>query len=303
MSDWKGKARTRLLRLRDRSGVWGYREGGSSAVEATALASLGLHACWTSSPPEAERDAALQAVAWLESMQQPDGSLGVSPALPRPGWATPYALLLWQALGGHLSPRRRAANWLLTQHGEQLSADQSSKVKVLGHDPKLIGWSWIAGTHSWLEPTALAIVALSREGLTDHPRVAEGVSLLRDRALVHGGWNYGNTIVFGRELRPQPGPTGLALVALSQVPGGDRPRCVDRAVAYLQRALGDVRAPSSLGWGVLGLRAWNACPHEAGSWLAESWSIHESARDATVGLALLLLAAGRPVLGPKEQRP
>jgi hypothetical protein len=272
-------------------------------VEATALASLGLHACWDGQPPDPERTAVDRVAAWLETIQQPDGSLGVSLSLPSPGWATPYAILLWQALGGRSSARKRAADWLLAQRGESVATDQTSKSRILGHDSNLTGWPWIAGTHSWIEPTALSILALAGEGQAEHPRVAEGVVLLRDRALSHGGWNYGNTTVFGRELRPQPGPTGLALVALSHVPVPDRPPCVDRALAYLQRAIGDVRAPCWLGWGMLGLRAWNDCPQEAGAWLAESWSLHQSARDATVGLALLLLATGTPVLGPKEPRP
>jgi hypothetical protein len=303
MSDWQNYARTQLLKRRNRSGLWGYRREGSPAVEATALASLGVYASWVTSPPDFEGAAVERAADWLEAMQQPGGSLGISPALPSPGWSTPYASLLWQTLGGHTEARRRAADWLLAQHGDPVSADESSKVKVLGHDPNLIGWSWIAGTHSWLEPTALAIMALAREGLAAHPRALEGVVLLRDRALSHGGWNYGNTTVFGRELRPQPAPTGLALVALSHVPGRDRPRCIDRALTYLQRTLVDVRAPSSLGWGVLGLRSWNACPHVADTWLAESWSLHEAARDGTAGLALLLLAAGLPVLCPMEPLP
>jgi hypothetical protein len=173
---------------------------------------------------------------------------------------------------------------------------------VLGHDPTLVGWPWIEGTHSWLEPTALAVLALSREGLGDHPRVAEGLAVVRDRSLAHGGWNYGNRTVFNRELRPQPGPTGLALLALSASPSTVRPHCVDLALKYLHRALPEVRAMTYLGWAVLGLRAWKACPGEAATWLAESYSLHASARDATVGLGLLLLAAGGPVLAQKEPR-
>ena len=42
-----------------------------------------------------------------------------------------------------------------------------------------------SGTHSWVEPTALAVLALRREGLGSHARVQEGVRLLRDRAHRH----------------------------------------------------------------------------------------------------------------------
>jgi hypothetical protein len=233
-------------------------------------------------------------------MQQSDGALGVNPELSRPGWATPYAILVWQALGGRDRPRWRAAGWLIDQRGGILPGDPPGTRQVLGHDPTLVGWPWVAGTHSWLEPTALSILALQREGLGEHPRLAEGTLLLRDRALPHGGWNYGNKTVFGRELRPQPGPTGLALVALSARKGELRPPCVDPALAYLQRTLPEINSLLSLGWGVLGLRAWRACPREAETWLAQAYAQHGSKRDAAMGIGLLLLAGSANPFGLEE---
>ena len=67
-------------------------------------------------------------------------------------------------------------------------------------------------------------------------------------------------------LRAQPGPSGLALLALA-AHGDDSPEC-RRGIDYLRQALRDVRAGVSLGWGVLGLRAWDACPPEPRTWLA-----------------------------------
>ena len=95
----------------------------------------------------------------------------------------------------------------------------------------------------------MAVLALSRAGLAEHPRVQEGLRLIRDRAVRSGGWNYGNKAVFGRPLRPQPAPTGLALLTLAGIDerGGDRSR---RAIGYLREALPGVRASASLGWGV-----------------------------------------------------
>ena len=112
---------------------------------------------------------------------------------------------------------------------------------MIGHDPNLVGWPWVEATHSWLEPTALAILALCRGGLAEHPRVKAGVDLILDRALEAGGWNYGNKAVFGTELRPQPGPTGLALLALAAV--GTRREAVSRGLTYLREAARDLRAP------------------------------------------------------------
>ena len=57
----------------------------------------------------------MRAAKWLASMQNPDGSLGVCPALPNPGWVTPYAILLWSALDTLAMERKRSAAWLLAQ--------------------------------------------------------------------------------------------------------------------------------------------------------------------------------------------
>jgi hypothetical protein len=161
---------------------------------------------------------------------------------------------------------------------------------VLGHDTTLVGWPWVDGTHSWVEPTALAILALRREGFGDHPRVREGLRLIEDRAVDTGGWNCGNRATFGRVLRPQPGPTGLALLALAH--SATRSEVAERGIAYLREALPTVRAAESLGWGVLGLRAWGRPAVDAGRWLAESFERVVRRPDAAPRLALLLLAAG-----------
>ena len=68
---------------------------------------------------------------------------------------------------------------------------------------------------AWLEPTAMALLALKHTGHDAHVRAREAVDLLHDRLLPNGGSNYGNTFVFGQELRPHVQPTGLALLALT----------------------------------------------------------------------------------------
>lgn len=292
MSDWIDKGRSDLLDLARPSGAWGYRIDRGPSVEATALACLGLWSCRCRPPLAAEPSAILHGADWLLAMQRSDGSLGVSQAISDPGWPTPLAMLLWNTLRIHEPARRRAAAWLLDQQGKPVATDTAQSRSIVGHNPELVGWPWIAGTHSWVEPTALAVLALAREGFPDHPRVAQGIRVLLDRALAHGGWNYGNTSVFGRELRPQPGPTGQALMALAALPGKASYRAVGPAVAFLRRILPQVRAPISLSWGVLGLRAWNECPDEAGTWLSESHACQAGSRDLAAGLGLLLLAAG-----------
>jgi hypothetical protein len=239
------------------------------------------------------------AVGWLTSVQRPDGSLGATSSPSSPGWPTPLAVLCWHFLKTQKAARKRGIDWLLQLKGLPLT-DPGAYAGIIGHDPMLIGWPWVQNTHSWLEPTATAVLACVLEGAEAHPRVVEGVQLIVNRALAHGGWNYGNTAVFGKELRPQPGPTGLALLALAAIPSDKRPRCIDPATAYLKKVLPATQAPISLGWGVLGLRAWSACPDDAAGWLAESFAMHGSRENSAMGLALLLLASGDPVFPNAE---
>ncbi len=288
MADWTDEARFHLHSLRGGQGNWGYKQGGRAGVEPSVLSSLGLIASGDRATAASDLASAGVTAEWMAVIQRSDGSLPVVAEIETPAWTTPYAILLWNAVGGHEEPRIRARGFLLNLQGQSLPRDELT-AKVIGHDPTVRGWPWVASTHSWVEPTALAALALCRDGLHSHGRVRAGIHLILNRSLQSGGWNYGNPAVLGRALRAQPGPSGLALLAL-KAHGEETPEC-RRGIDYLRQALRDVRAGASLGWGVLGLRAWDACPREAATWLGESYRMHGSRPDAVVSLALLLLAA------------
>ena len=76
-----------------------------------------------------------------------------------PGWSTPHAMLLWSRLNAYEDRRRHARDWLLSVKGRSTPSSVEDRA-TCGHDPSLIGWPWVPGTHSWLEPTAMAIWAL-----------------------------------------------------------------------------------------------------------------------------------------------
>jgi hypothetical protein len=295
--DWTTDARRELIGLRAREGGWAYRRGVSASAEPSALAGLALLATQrcgsTPDPSDPELRAIVAASDWLARTQRPDGSLGATTAAGSPGWMTPYALLLWSALGVHDERRRRAAAWLLAQKGRTLDPSDDPG-HIAGHDTTLIGWPWVSDTHSWLEPTAVAVLALGRQGLGQHPRVMEGLQLIRDRQIVTGGWNYGNKAVFGRALRAQPAPTGMALLALSGI--DPRSPSIDRPIRYVTAALPGVRASASLGWGLVGLRAWGERPDGANRWLGEAHAGVAGRADAAPKLSCLLLAAGETTL-------
>jgi hypothetical protein len=283
------KVRGELARVRGAGWAWSYRRGQAPSVEPTAVACLGLVASGDPGSLSADLRVCHEAANWMISIAREDGSVPPSRELHTPGWPTPYAMLLWKGLGGYEAARRRAASWLLRLAGQSVPRAPGAH-PVIGHDASLIGWPWIEQTHSWLEPTALAILAVCREGLGDHPRVRAGVALILDRALDDGGWNYGGKAVFGRTLRPQPGPTGLALLALAAV--RVESEAISKAAAYLRATLPGIRSAVSLGWGVLGLRAHNACPADDIEWLNQSYERFAGRSDAALALSVLLLASG-----------
>ncbi|HEY3964130.1 MAG TPA: hypothetical protein VGM05_06210 [Planctomycetaceae bacterium] len=277
-----------LLRMRRSGTGWGNRAEGNPYVEPTALAALALAATPSAEQPEDSNRAVVAAAEWLKDLQQPDGCLGIAPDLPRPCWTTPLAILVWLAVDRCHESRKKATDWLLTQHGMTWSPTPDSPY---GHDTRIAGWAWVADTHSWLEPTALAVLSLKRAGLAEHVRTLDGQRLIRDRVIRTGGWNYGNSAVFGTDLQPQPAPTGLALLALSGIEDAESP-LVTQSCEYLEAILPTTRAPQSLCYGTLALTAWNRRPHGADDWLRAAHDRAARSSNCIAQLAYLLLAAG-----------
>jgi hypothetical protein len=228
-----------------------------------------------------------KAADWIAAIQRPDGRLPVSQFLDAPGWTTPYAILFWCALGVHEIERARSIQWLLSIVGTGGDRDPGAR-GIVGHDGALPGWPWVEGTHSWVEPTAMSVLALSRAGLCQHTRVARATQMILDRALPHGGWNCGNKFVFGCELRPQPVPTAVSLLAL--LSQRNRSEAISRGLEYLQRAIAGLRAPISLGWSLLALRAYGAAPPGAAETLGRAFA-EGPPIESVRSLALLLLAS------------
>jgi hypothetical protein len=134
----------------------------------------------------------------------------------------------------------------------------------------------------------MALLALKATGHGNHERVTEGVRMLLDRQLPSGGWNYGNTFVYGRELHPQPDITGAALTALV---GLVQEKQLKRSLEYLKEKVSRLHTPRSLGWAVLGLGAWQSRPRNSDGWIMDCVKRQEryGTYDTTL-LSLLFLA-------------
>jgi hypothetical protein len=230
-------------------GGFAERPGGMFRPDVTAWGILALAGARAGG-----RETAARAAARLAQAQQPDGSVPVAADHLAAVWPTQLALLAWQAAGVQPEAQQRAEGYLLSLAGWTAERERYPEA---GHDVSLRGWPWTTGTHSWVEPTALALLALRRAGHASHPRVEEGTRLLLDRQLSRGGWNTGNTTVFGTEMEAQPDATGAALMALS---GATTPAVVERSLSLLERILPGVNTPLSLSWSLLGLGRWNRRP-------------------------------------------
>jgi hypothetical protein len=268
-----------LLRRLEANTPGGYSPAGEAASEPTALAGIALHA---GGRPEAAR----QAADWLAQQQGEIGTVGVFASQSTPCWPTSLAILLWQQCDPERfrEPIERATTWALQEKGAT-----HTQRSYVGHDTTLVGWSWAADTHSWLEPTALFVLALKSVGQSQHPRTREAVRLLVDRLLPHGGCNYGNTIVLGQELLPHVEPTGLVITALADEQISD-PR-IEASLDYLQRTLSADTTTASLCYGLLGLAAHHRAPADHDIWLKSALARTIQQGASAHKLALIALAS------------
>lgn len=277
--NWTDDLLCELVGARD----WGYHRGQPTATEPTAFTALALLAHGLRS----EADAPL---AWLAAHQAHDGSLGVTADQSTPGWPTSLAVLAWRhadrSSGNtmHQAEIDLAIQWLLGVSGTTLDRQED-----MGHDTTLLGWPWVVGTHSWLEPTAFAVLALKVAGYRDHPRTQDAVRLIVDRLLPDGGCNYGNTVVLGQPLRPHVQPSGIALSAAFDE--RDSTGRISRTIDYLKAEFPATTTSISLSFALLGLGAAGALPSNAFEQLAEVAQDALNRRAGCYPLALLALAA------------
>jgi hypothetical protein len=196
-----------LLAVRNAGEGWGYISGDASLVEPSATAVLALDAL--------SGDAGI-AVAWLLAAQNDDGGWGIAADDDESGWHTAWALLALAARPAAAEQRDAGLNWLLGNRSLQVREpdDPNRRDTILQIDLSLTAWPWLHDQAAWVEPTAQALVALSRCGVSPtHARVDEAVRYLVDRRCRQGGWNFGNPYMFVA-LPPRAQATAWAVMAL-----------------------------------------------------------------------------------------
>lgn len=265
---------------------------GDPATEPTALAAMALTAHG--------RDATAP-LDWLLANQRPDGGFAVSPAHDESTWVTAVAAIA--LLGaGRRDAGEAAVNWLLNVPIYTLPVTPNSPY---GYDTSLPAWPWTPGDFSWVEPTALAMLAIQRSSHANDPRVAQGLRLLADRAAFDGndgGWNYGEPRVLGADLSPAVVPTALVILAARETEIDLTP-----GIAFLERRRDSMTSLFSLAWAanaVAALYGLNSAWRDAlaRTWVATASSPTKDAGKGVLSTALALLAVAEPANNPLIRR-
>jgi hypothetical protein len=283
------------LRLRQRqmrSGGWAYFGASQESIEATCMSILGL------SP---ERESA-SAVEFLFNSQLANGAWPAFHGDTEGSWTTSLALSTIIVTNHTSEACQRALKWLLAEKGEEGHWLWRWKFKTVDRnvrfDPDKYGWPWNHGAGSWVIPTALSIIAIKQYTVCARREAAEarirlGVEMLLDRACVDGGWNSGNSVVYGVPLGPHVEATAIALLALQDE---RRNEVVDKSLLWLRQRAATVGSASSLAWTILSLFTYREPIQQLQDRLADIIGDGVGIRNnATLAVVLLALRCGEMI--------
>src|ERR1700731_4263435 len=235
----------RLLLMRQLpSGGWSYLSSSQTSVEATSLAAMAL-----SSESSAASGSGIEQ---LLRLQRRDGGWPAFLGDSEGSWTTALALCALNEMTDFAGAREKAFHWLIAERGREAHWFWRWKFKTADRnvhfDPNKYGWPWISGSASWVIPTAFSVIAIKQFTVCNRTQVAErrialGVEMLLDRACVDGGWNSGNSVVYGVPLRPHVEATAIALLALQDE---RRSEVIQRSLAWLNKNAASIYSVSSL---------------------------------------------------------
>jgi hypothetical protein len=220
-------------------------------MEATCLAGLALGTATDSN--------VVSTVRFLKTSQLSDGEWPAFQGDSEGAWTTALALCALTVLNEISDASNRALRWLLEARGKEGHWFWRWKFKTADRnvrfDPDKYGWPWISGSASWVIPTAFSVIAIKQFTVCNRSEAPEkrirlGVEMLLDRACVDGGWNSGNSVVYGVPLRAHLEATAIALLALQDE---QRSELIQRSLAWLKKEVARVDSVSSLAWCILSL--------------------------------------------------
>jgi Squalene-hopene cyclase C-terminal domain len=253
-----------LLEAQNEDGGWGFSRGLESRVEPTSWALLALTEI---SAGGSCAESISRGYKFLERAQLADGSWPAASGQGTGSWVT--SLACWALRSrSDVSPRlARGVRWLegdvpgdarfwgrFIRGVVALTSDK----RVNAQNQAYWGWSWTAGTASWVEPTAQALIVLGMTPVESSSRDARqrrdvAEKMLYDRMCPGGGWNCGNPRVYGVPGEPLVGPTVWALLALRA-----HPRRQENQISldWLAQNWMKIESPGSLALAQIGLQAY-----------------------------------------------
>ena len=201
-----------LLSAQHESGGWGYHSGHKPVVEPTAVVILALR------ENSAANSSIQRAIDWLLSCQNPDGGWGINESDHESGWQTAWALIALSLINQGEKQISRGVQWLTTVATldvpkEEFLNDRVPKTSTVG----ALAWPWLPGQACWIEPTALASLALPRNSASPlvSARINAALEYFRHFRTPGGGWNVGNAGPLDTIIIPRAYPTSLVLMALA----------------------------------------------------------------------------------------
>jgi hypothetical protein len=283
-----------LLTRQLRSGGWSYFGSQQSSVEATSLAVMALS---TESP-----NAARSGFDQMLDLQRRDGAWPAFVGDSEASWTTALALCALNGTGEFTSAREKAFHWLVEECGREAHWLWRWKFKTVDRnvrfDPDKYGWPWISGSASWVIPTAFSVIAIKQFTVCNRLEASEkrihlGVGMLLDRACVDGGWNSGNSVVYGVALRPHVEATAIALLALQDEQRTER---IQKSLSWLRQNAAGIDSVSSLSWCILSLFVYQEPVGELKNRLAAMLGDgRDIQNNATLATAILALKCGEMI--------
>jgi hypothetical protein len=277
-----------------KSGGWAYFDSVQESLEATCLAELAL-------APERHANSS-EAILFLLKSQLSDGGWPAFLGDSEGSWTTALALCTLNSTGDFTAAREKAFRWLYAERGREGHWFWRWKFKTsdrnVRFDPDKYGWPWVTGSASWVIPTAFSIIAIEQFTVCNRSEESEkrirlGVEMLLDRECVDGGWNSGNSLVYGVPLRPHVEATAIALLALQDE---QRIEMVQKSLSWLRQNAASVDSVSSLAWCILTLFVYQESVEPLKNRLATIMGDGREVRNnATLATALLALKCGEMI--------
>ena len=240
-----------LIKRQLPSGGWSCLGSRQSSVESTSLAILALSSEAQDSPKVGTHQ--------LLRLQNQDGGWPAFAGDAESAWVTALVLCTLNITNDFVVARERALHWLIVERGREGHWFWRWKFKTADRkvhfNPDKYGWPWSPGTGSWVVPTAFSLVAIKQYTVCNRSEASEervrlGVDMLLDRVCSGGGWNSGNSMVYGVPLRPHVEATAIALLALQDE---ERTLVLETSLAWLKQKAASIESVESLAWCILTL--------------------------------------------------